>query len=131
MRARRVAAALCPLVLVLGGCGDPEQAPDEVVQDYLDARVEGDCDAAAATLAEGSDVADCGEFETVGEGPHPTDHEVDGDRAAVEVTDYFECSLGDEDLFEYADTFHLVLEDGEWRIDDVEVYGPTDDDCIG
>ena len=121
-----------PLLGLATACSDePDEDPETVVQAVVDARTTGECDDYDDHFVDGDAVGGCGEPQpVVGDGPQVGDAEVDGDMAEVEVVDHYDCSTWDEPDQEYVDVFTLVVEDGEWLIDDIEFSETTSDDCF-
>ena len=121
-----------PLLVFASGCSDePDEAPESVVQAVVDARTTGECDDYEDHFVDGDPVGGCEEPQPiVGEGPQVGDAKVDDDEAEVEVTDFYDCSTWDEPNQEYVDVYTLVVEDGEWLIDDIEFSETTSDDCF-
>ena len=120
--------------LVLGlvsGCeGDPQGDPADVVQQVVDARTAGDCEG-YEDLFVGDPLPRCSDPQPeVAGGPEVGGAEVDGDEAVVEVVDHYDCSGFGEPDVEYIDTYHLRVDDGAWKVDDVELSETTSDDCL-
>jgi hypothetical protein len=118
--------------LALAACSDePEGDPETVVQAVVDARTSGECDGFEDHFVDGDPVGGCDEPQPiVGDGPQVGDAEVDGDTAEVEVTDYYDCSTWDLPPEESVDVYTLVVEDGEWLVEDIEFAETTSDDCF-
>lgn len=121
------------LVATAAGCGgDPEGDPADVVQQVVDARGAGECDGYDDLFA-GDPLPRCEEGEpepAVDGGPQVGEAEVDGEEATVEVVDHYDCSGFEEENHEYTDVFHLVVDDGEWKVDEVDFAEATSDDCF-
>jgi hypothetical protein len=106
------------LFLVLGGSGGPKG----VVEDFVDADSCSDVEDLVTDDFFGDEGCDDGYLDTAPEGEEADveqdigDEEVDGDKATVEVTTTVKAG-GEENEFET--TFHLVKEDGDWKIDEI------------
>ncbi len=110
---------------------EPDEKPETVVQAAVDARTSGSCDDYASYFVDGDPVGGCGDpAPVVGDGPQVGAAEIDDDTAEVEVTDYYDCSTWDAPPEEYRDVYRLVVEDGEWLIEDIEFAETTSDDCL-
>ena len=111
----------------------PRDDPQTVVQDVIDARSSGDCDGYSDYFVNGDVVGNCPEGDedpVVGDGPQVGEATVDGEKAEVEVVDHYDCSTWDEPDVESVDVYLLVLDDGEWLVDDIEFAETTSDDCF-
>ncbi len=118
--------------LAVAACSDePEGDPETVVRAVVDARSTGECDDYESHFVDGDSVGGCDEPQpVVGEGPQVGEATIDGDTAEVEVTDYYDCSTWDLPPEESVDVYRLVVEDGEWLVDDIEFAETTSDDCF-
>ncbi len=126
----RVLAALAVVVLGVACEDEPEGDPADVVQQVVDARTAGDCDG-YEDLFVGDPLPRCSEPQAeVAGGPQVGEADVDGEEATVEVTDHYDCSGFGEEDHEYTDVYRLVVDDGEWKVDDVELAEATSDDCF-
>ncbi len=121
-------AAVCALAGCSGAAGDPET----VVEAVLEARTTADCDGYAEHFVDEDDpFPRCGEAQpVVGEDPQIGDVEVSAEEATVEVVDHLDCSQWDAPDHEFVDVFHLVVEDGGWKVEDWEPAEATSDDCL-
>ncbi|MDZ5619956.1 hypothetical protein SFC88_03915 [Nocardioides sp. HM23] len=128
------AAALAAALTFATGCsGEPDEDPETVVQAVVDARTSGDCDDYADHFVDGDVVGGCTEGDAdpvVGDGPEVGEATVGGDEAEVEVVDHYDCSTWDEPDVESVDVYFLVVDDGEWLVDDIDFAETTSDDCF-
>lgn len=124
--------ALLLALAALPSCSDePEDGPESVVRAVVDARTTGECDGYEDHFVDGDPVGGCsGPHPVVGDGPQVGEADVDGDTAVVEVTDHYDCSGWDEPDQEYVDVYELVVEDGEWLVEDIQFSETTSDDCF-
>jgi len=123
--------ALTLLGLATACSDEPDGDPETVVQAVVDARTSGECDDYEGHFVGGDPVGGCDEPQpVVGDGPQVGDAKIDGDKAEVEVVDHYDCSTWETPDQEYVDVFSLVVEDGEWLIDDIEFSETTSDDCF-
>lgn len=132
MRAPFVPLLTVPILALAGACSDePDEEPETVVQAVVDAQTSGECDGYAGHFVDEDPVGGCDEPQpVVGDGPQIGEATVDDDTAEVEVTDYYDCSTWDVPPEEYVDVYTLVVQDGEWRIDDIEFAETTSDGCF-
>ena len=127
-----VLTLLVVAALALTGCSEePEGDPETVVRAVVEARTTGECEGFEDHFVDGDPVGSCDEPQPiVGDGPQVGQAEIDGDTAEVEVTDYYDCSTWDLPPEESVDVYSLVVEAGEWLVDDIEFAETTSDDCF-
>ncbi len=118
--------------VLLGGCSGGDQTPEEVVQEVIDARTAGECDGFEEHFVDEDDpFPRCEEGDPVdGDGSQLRDAEIAGEKATVEVVDHYDCSSWDEPDVEYVDVYHLVMQDGAWKVEDWSPSETTSDDCF-
>lgn len=114
-------AAAFVVFLLVRDDGPDERDARLVVESYLEARVADGCGHlrfhSESLAEEDPSLAECRELEDYEEGEYfeydVTDVRVDGDRAEVDVEDESDAPSGPF-------TVHLVVEDGDWRVDEIE-----------
>lgn len=117
-----VAVVLVVVLVVREGAPGEDEARD-VVEDYFQSWIDGDCAYLELQSEELSrdepSKEECLEAEASSEGEY-LEYEVgevriDGDRAEVDVDDQSDAPSGPF-------TAHLVVEDGEWKVDELETH---------
>ena len=110
---------------------ETDENPESVVRAVTDARAAGDCDDYSDFFVDGDVVGRCQESDDPEESmAEIREAKIDDDTAEVEAVEPFDCSTWDEPDVQSIDVYFLVLDDGEWLVDDIDFADTTSDDCF-